>query len=151
MNWIIRNTSKLKYHTNLTELFRPIIGYIGDYKWLISDLEFTSDEPLSFLSMDKDYNLLTSEQFRELLNHDMQFIWAAIIAIPGSKNKPINIDNLPFVEGNELIWKNDNIQYPEGEIEVDCFDIDGRKTKQLFLGKAANNENYRIYQELLGE
>ena len=44
MNWIIRNTSNLKFHTNLDTLLQPIEKEIERYNWLIADLEINTSE-----------------------------------------------------------------------------------------------------------
>ncbi len=120
MNWIIRSTQKLKFHTNLNELLKPIEDMIGEFKWMLTDLEFIMDQPLDFLSMEKDMCILTPEQMDRVRKQHAQFVWGAIIAIP--KSAETNLDELPFVEGNDNIWKNGNIQHEEGQIEIDCFD-----------------------------
>jgi hypothetical protein len=59
VNWIIRNTRKLKFHTNLKVLLEPIQDEISNLKWLISDLELNTDQ-LKYLPInhDKDWFLM---------------------------------------------------------------------------------------------
>lgn len=61
MNWRIRNTSKLKFHTNLTVLLEPIKEDLLGLKWLISDLEINTSvlETLP-VNHEKDWFLITS-------------------------------------------------------------------------------------------
>jgi hypothetical protein len=34
----------------------------------------------------------------------------------------LNVNDLPYAEGNAMIWKNGNLQHPDAEIEIVCFD-----------------------------
>jgi len=123
MNWIIRNTNKLKYHTNLFELTKPLQQYIDNYNWLFSDLDFITDKlPDLPINYDNNYFILSSDNFKEIINKDVQFVWGALLAVP--KHYEIEVDelHLPFVEGNDAIWKNGNIQLKNADIEIDCFD-----------------------------
>jgi hypothetical protein len=63
VNWIIRNTRKLKFHTNLKVLLEPIQDEISNLKWLISDLELNTDQ-LKYLPInhDKDWFLISAEE-----------------------------------------------------------------------------------------
>ena len=121
MNWIIRNTKKIKFHTNLSETLKPILENIENYNWFLCDLDFMADKSLP-INFDEDYFKLNNEEFLKIVNSETQIIWGVISAVP--KNIEIEIDenNLPFVEGNELIWKNDNFQVKNSEIEIIAFD-----------------------------
>ncbi|MEO7214796.1 hypothetical protein [Mucilaginibacter sp.] len=44
------------------------------------------------------------------------------IAIPYNIEITIDENAIPLAEGNELIWKNGNLQYPDAAIEIICFD-----------------------------
>jgi len=39
MNWMIRNSKKISYHTHLDEILKPLLGYIDGYNWILSDLD----------------------------------------------------------------------------------------------------------------
>jgi len=123
MNWILRKSDKFDYHTNLTVIVRPIIDDLQNLNWLISDLEYISwvdyDLPVN---MDDDYLILSSEQFNQLANADMQIIWGVLLGIP--KDVPLHIDeeHIPFAEYNGLVWKNGNLQHPDAQVEIVCFD-----------------------------
>ncbi|KRB56361.1 hypothetical protein [Flavobacterium sp. Root186] len=121
MNWIIHHTDKLDFHTNLKELLKPISSEIESFNWLISDFEFISDKILP-IHHEKDFFVLTSEEFREILNSNTQLIWGFVSGF--SKNEQISFDenNLPFVEGNDLIWENGNFQIENSIIEIIAFD-----------------------------
>lgn len=121
MNWIIQNTDKLDFHTDLKALLKPILEEIESFKWVISDCDFISDIAIP-INYEQDFFILTHEEFREIINSQTQFIWGVISGF--DKNDEILIDenNLPFVEGNDLIWENGNFQIENSIIEIIAFD-----------------------------
>jgi hypothetical protein len=122
MDWILSKTKKMNFHTDLSVILKPIQGHINDFNWLISDLDFMASKTIP-LNFDDEYFLLSGEDLLSILNMHVQFIWAVIIAIPKDvKVDELIEDDIPYSEGNELIWKNGNIQHPEGKIEIVCFD-----------------------------
>jgi len=40
MDWIIRNSDKMEFHTHLNIILLPIIDDLKDINWLISNLEY---------------------------------------------------------------------------------------------------------------
>ena len=66
--------------------------------------------------------VLNGEELRVILDNWVQVIWGVFIAIPKDAVVSINDDSLPYVEANPLIWKNGNLQHPDGEIEIICVD-----------------------------
>ncbi|WP_419698690.1 hypothetical protein [Mucilaginibacter sp. NFX135] len=121
MNWIIRRRDKLSAHTYLNELLIPILDDLEGFSWLLCDLEFGMEEDLP-INLDHDYFILGKDEFNKLLKADLQIWWGVILAIPESVNIIVDEDNLPFAEGNGLIWKNGNMQHPDAQIEIVCFD-----------------------------
>ena len=124
MNWIIKRTDKMEFHTNLRSILKPIINEIKGLNWLITDLEFnnicrTEDLPVNY---EQDYFILSSTQFGDLVAADMQIIWGVILGIPEACTINADQNNLPHAEGNDLIWKNGNLQHPDAIIEIVCFD-----------------------------
>src|SRR5258708_3629129 len=124
MNWIISKSKKLTYHTHLNILFEPIHSEIDNFNWIISDFEYggTSNYAELPINYDQDYFILSPQQFKMLLDIDVQMWWGVILGIPIDKIIELDQNNLPFAEGNDLIWKNGNIQHPDAEIEVICYD-----------------------------
>ncbi len=123
MNWIIKKSKKLRYHTDLLEITKPFQKGIENYNWFLSDLDFITDQlPNLPINFDQDYFILSPGDFKRLILADVQIIWGVILAVP--KNLPIQINEqyLPFVEGNSKIWEAGNIQLDKAEIEIDCFD-----------------------------
>ncbi len=123
MNWILRKSNKFDYHTNLKEIVKPIFDDIANLNWIVADLEFTIwDDSKPPINMEEDHMLLDPAGFKILADADAQIVWGAFIGIPPNHKILVDTDNLPFVEGNPLVWKNGNIQYPDAIIEIDCFD-----------------------------
>ncbi|RZK01586.1 MAG: hypothetical protein EOO46_19880 [Flavobacterium sp.] len=123
MDWIIDRTNKMRCHTLLGELTLPLQPYLKGFKWLFTDLDFITNKlPHLPINFDKEYFILTAEDFQKITDEDVQVIWGALLAVP--KYEEINVDdhNLPYVEGNDNIWKNGNMQLGNAEIEIDCWD-----------------------------
>ena len=123
MNWIIRSTKKLHCHTNLNNLLDSSWIDISEFNWLVSDLDLVNFSKRTLpIDMRENYSILSSENFKELIESNAQIIWGVISAV--SKNTHINIDenDLPFVEGNDLVWENGNLQVNNSEIEIIAFD-----------------------------
>ncbi|OXB18745.1 hypothetical protein [Flavobacterium reichenbachii] len=121
MNWIIRNTKKLDFHTDLKELLKPILDEIEDFNWVISDLDFISDKILP-INHDHDFFILSSSEFKEILSCHTQFIWGVISGFPKSEVILIDENDLPYAEGNDMIWKNGNFQIQNAALEIIAFD-----------------------------
>jgi hypothetical protein len=126
MNWIIRRSNKLSGHTYLGEVLLPVLEDLTKFNWLMSDLEYNTSGLVEGFKLPinhhQDYFLLSKNEFQQLLNADLQIYWGVILGIPDSFEPAIKEDNLPFAEGNPLIWKNGNIQHPNAEIEIVCYD-----------------------------
>lgn len=121
MNWIIGNTKKIKFHTDLSEILKPILENSENYNWFLCDLDFIADRSLP-IDFNANYFKLNNEEFLKIVYSQTQIIWGVISAVPKSIEIEIDENNLPFVEGNELIWKNDNFQVENSEIEIIAFD-----------------------------
>jgi len=72
--------------------------------------------------MEDDYLILSPEQFRRIAEADMQVIWGVLLGIPKDEDIDVDLDRLPYADGNGLVWKNGNMQHPKAIIEVVCFD-----------------------------
>ncbi len=123
MNWIIENTDKFEYHTNLNILLEPIKDAIQEFKWLITDLEINTKELERLpINQEKDWFLISAEEMEMIRNSDIQIIWGVFSAI--NKNEKIEITNteLPFADGNEQVWENGNIQFNRSRMEIISWD-----------------------------
>ena len=112
MNWIISKTKKLTCHTDLAELLKPIDNEIENYNWIISDFEYNGtgsyvELPINY---NHDYFILSPQQFKSLVDTNVQMYWGVILGVPLDKTIEVDENNLPYAEGNELAWKNGNIQ-----------------------------------------
>jgi len=121
MNWIIRNTKKFEFHTYLDEILKPISDDVENYNWILCDLDFMTDKSLP-INFDEDYFILSNVDFQKIANSRTQIIWGVISAVPKSFALEVDTENLPFVEGNDLVWENGNLQVNNSEIEIIAFD-----------------------------
>lgn len=121
MNWIIEKSQKMPYHTYLNVILAPFVDDLNNYQWLVSDFEsnHTIGTPFNY---EQDYFILSADDMRNIFNADIQIYWGVIIAVPIDVEVIITSNNDPYVEGNALVFKEGNIQYPGGEIEIICFD-----------------------------
>ena len=122
MDWIIRHSKKMPYHTYLNVILEPFNEQIDNYNWILTELEYNSTIEGLPVDLDTDYFILPPADFKLLLNSDVQIWWGIILAVPISYEITLDIDNLPYAEGNGQIWRNGNLQYPNAEIEIICFD-----------------------------
>lgn len=123
MDWIIRRSRQIKFHTDLDAVTKPIKDSVCDFNWLLSDLDFMTDYPESIpINFDQDYFFQSGPEFQQLVSSGTQIIWGVILAIPTDMDFTPSAENLPYVEGNDRIWEPGGIQLKEAEIEIDCFD-----------------------------
>jgi hypothetical protein len=122
MNWIIRKSKKITFHTLSDEILKPLSDYIDDYNWILSDLDGNDGLEELLIDYEHDYFILSANEFKKILDSQTQFYWGVIIGVPTSFEIKINENNLPCSEESELIWQVGNLQYPDGEIEIICFD-----------------------------
>jgi len=122
MNWIIRKTKKMNYHTDLGVIMTPLEDVIDNYNWIISDLEYSGGFENLPINYEDEHFVLSPNEIRSIISKNIQFIWAVVLAVPKEKSITLDENELPYADLNPLVWKNGNIQYPGAEIEIDCFD-----------------------------
>jgi hypothetical protein len=123
MNWILRYSNKMPFHTHLNAILKPIMNNIKDWSWLISDLDYFPDTITNLpVDFERDYFILSSKDFQTLVDANPQIIWGVILGMPRTSTIKVDEDNLPYAEFNELIWKNGNIQHPHAHLEIVAFD-----------------------------
>jgi hypothetical protein len=123
MNWLIRSTKYMLNHTYLDLIVEPIMDEIDNYNWVICDIEMHSAvDAGDMINMEADYFILSPAAFRKLLDMHIQLWWGVVLAIPINTVIKMGEHKLPYLDGNALIWKNGNLQLPDAEIEIDCFD-----------------------------
>lgn len=123
MNWIIKNISKLEYHTNLSVLLKPIEKDIQNLKWLISDLEFSSWNAENLpINHEEDYFIISSQEMKTICETKTQIVWGAFSGI--DKNLELDTEKIktPYAEGNAEIWKNGNLQIENSKVEIIAWD-----------------------------
>lgn len=122
LNWIISKSDKIRCHTDLKSIIEPIWDYVKELNWLITDLDFMSSDTVP-ISFDHDYFILNPKEFKVLADSETtQIIRGVISGIPAKQTIEIDNSNLPYAEGNELIWMDGHIQYPGALIEIVCYD-----------------------------
>ena len=120
MNWVIQHSNKIKYHTDLYEILKPIWSELLNFKWIIKDVDFmtASEIPLNF---EKDFFVLNKNEFEKLMNSDTQIIWGVISAV---KNEQIIDENeISKISAEDLdVWENDKFLIHESYLEIIAFD-----------------------------
>lgn len=125
MNWVLNSESNVDYHTNLSQILKPINNNIQNFNWLLSNLEYTvlnlyqKELPIDF---EKSHFLLSSSEFDIILKTDIQIIWGVIIAISDKVKLNIEENHIPYSDGNDEIWVENYFQNENAEIEIICFD-----------------------------
>ncbi|MDR6489214.1 hypothetical protein J2799_003753 [Chryseobacterium vietnamense] len=120
MNWIIRSTKKVEFHTNLREVLKPIRNDLATYKWILTDLDFISDKQLP-INFDEDYFILDSMEFEKLYHSNTQIIWGIISAVPNNiESDSLLISKLSAEDS--IVWKPDQFLVPESILEIIAFD-----------------------------
>ncbi len=81
MNWVIRSTKIVEFHTNLHEVLKPIWENLIYYDWILTDLDFMTNDKLP-ITFDQDYFILNREEFNIIYQSRTQIIWGIISAVP---------------------------------------------------------------------
>ena len=128
MNWIItwsnsEKTKRLRYPTDLGRILLPIFEELIDFNWLVSDIEITFMENLDLpMNYEKACFILPKEEFIKILNSDLQVIWGVFIAIPTKFDIKTGETEIPYSEGKDEIWEENQFQHTNAQIEIICFD-----------------------------
>lgn len=123
MNWIIRNTSKLKFHTNLNILLLPIENDIKDLNWIISDLEInTANIEKLPINHEKDWFIISSAEMNIIRETDTQIIWGVFAGIDSNREIKTEQIEMLYAEGNDKIWETGNIQIENSKVEIIAWD-----------------------------
>lgn len=148
MNLILRNTSKLKYHTNFDVLLKPIEKEIERFNWLVNDLEINTSEMEKLpINYNKGWFLINSDQMNDLRRTDTQIIWGAFSAIDKNLEFKVTDEKLPYAEGVSSIWNNGNLQVKESEIEIIAWDSGYTIVK--FTDKKLSNKFCEYFDEAI--
>ncbi|MGH1518186.1 hypothetical protein [Chryseobacterium sp. JK1] len=120
MNWIIRSTKKVKFHTNLHEVLKPIWNDLAVYKWILTDLDFISDQPLP-INFDEDYFVLDHPEFEQLYKSNTQIIWGILSAVPNNIEPDTSACSTLSAEDTN-VWEPDHFLIQGSMLEIIAFD-----------------------------
>lgn len=123
MNWVIKNSEKLLFHTDLKTLLFPIEHEIQHFKWFFSDLEINTSE-LDHIPINhyEDFFNISSDEMNLIRNSDTQIIWGVMSAVELNQFINIDINHLPFADGNDNVWRINNFQIEGSIIEIIAWD-----------------------------
>ncbi len=159
MNWIIKNTKKLRYHTNLYNLLASDWIDISEYNWFLSDLDvinYADYEGVTLpIDFREDYFTPTIEDFKTVVESDIQIIWGIISAVNKNEKPIFDKHNFPFVEGNDDVWEVNNFQIKNSIFEITAWDSSytimkfkskdlSEKFKNYFDEEAIELEKYKF-------
>jgi hypothetical protein len=120
MNWVIRNSRKIRYQTDLEEILKPIWNDLLNYRWIITDVDFITDSQIP-LNFENEFFFLDRNEFEKIMKSDTQIIWGIISAVKNDyKTDPNNILNLSC-ESNE-VWEENVFLIPDSIVEIVAFD-----------------------------
>jgi hypothetical protein len=122
MNWIIRSTKKIESHTNLNNLLSSWLD-VTEFNWLMSDIDVVtfSNEKLNY-EFQKNYSVISSENFKKIIETNIQIIWGVISAVKKNEMPTFDQVNFPYVEGNDDVWKNNKFQVKNSIFEITAWD-----------------------------
>lgn len=144
MNWIIRSTKKVKFHTNLQEVLKPIWDNLGAYHWILTDLEFIPNGLPIPVNYDQDFFILNHQQFEQLHQSNPQIIWGIISAVPNNTEPNISLISKLSAE-DSLVWEPHHFLIQESIVEIIAFDSGYTLVK--FKDKSLSDTFKEYFQE----
>ena len=143
MNWIIRSIKKVKFHTNLQEVLKPIWEDLLLYKWILTDLDFMSDGNLP-IHFDHDFFVFDHQQFESICKSNTQIIWGIIAAIPD--HIEINSSQVLQLSAEDPdVWKSNHFLISESIVEITA--VDSGYTIIKFKDKTLSEKFKNYFQE----
>ena len=143
MNWIIRSIKKVKFHTNLQEVLKPIWEDLTLHNWILTDLDFMSDGNIP-INFDHDFFVLDHQQFESIYKSNTQIIWGIIAAVP----HPIEVN---FSQVSQLsaedpkVWKSNHFLISESIVEIIA--VDSGYTIIKFKDEALSEKFKNYFQD----
>lgn len=115
MNLILEKTERIKFYTNIEEIFTALGEKCSKYDWYISDIELNTG-----LLEEGWHSGSELEAFLE--ENKVQFIWAVFSAVPVGYR--CHITNVPFVYNNPYYWNGSEVnpQLNGAIFEIVCWD-----------------------------
>lgn len=145
MNWIISKSEKIEFHTNLSAVLKPIEKFLEDYQFFVSDYLFKSESNnLPFQNFSSNYEILSAEDFKKILQGEVQFMWLYLAAVPKGEQILIDDENLPYVEGNPDIWE---AGFQMGNAVFELYAYDSSYT----ILKFKNQEHSELFKDYFRE
>jgi hypothetical protein len=135
MTIIIKDSSRLHFHSDLQKILEPILFELSKMDWLCSEIDLIvpqlvllDDLPVLKKLMDvygdnTKWCTFTGIEFTQLLRIEgIQYVWAVFSGFLGTA--PIlELEDLPYADCNEKIWTHPSaFQLPDSLIEIVCFD-----------------------------
>lgn len=122
MNTILWQSKKIKYNSDLKNVFDALEGRQKEFNWLITDFMCTYYPKLL---EHKERVWISGEDLTKLAheNEALQFIWGVLSAFP--KSVKLDIDNLeiePDITMNNEIWKRPTVRHPLAVAEIVYWD-----------------------------
>ncbi|MES2800616.1 MAG: hypothetical protein V4638_11410 [Bacteroidota bacterium] len=115
----------MRFHTNLNILLNTGWININDYNWFMSDLDvinFADYEGIELpLDFSDEFHIPNQKNFETVVDSELQIIWGVISAVKNEMPK-FNINDLPYVEGNDNVWENDYFQITNAIMEITAWD-----------------------------
>ncbi|MDR3023403.1 hypothetical protein [Chryseobacterium sp.] len=143
MNWIIRSIKKVKFHTNLSEVLKPIWDNLAVYRWILTDLDFISDQLLP-INFDEDFFVLDNIEFEKLYHSNTQIIWGIISAVPNNIESDSSLISKLSAE-DSIVWEPDQFLVPESILEIIA--LDSGYTVVKFKDKNLSDTFKEYFQE----
>lgn len=123
MNTILRNSTRMGFHTDIHLIFQAFQGRQNEFNWLITNLECYPEE--AFQSLENEPLWLSGKQLTEITGKQrIQFVWAVLSGF--NSDIKIDLNNLevqPLAEGHPSLWTaHPTIQHPNATVEIVCVD-----------------------------
>ncbi|MBB6331182.1 hypothetical protein HNP24_002132 [Chryseobacterium sediminis] len=143
MNWIIRSTKKVKFHTNLQEVLKPIWDDLTIYHWILTDLDFISEQPLP-INFDEDFFVLDHQEFKQLYQSNTQIVWGILSAVKDN-TEPDTILVSRLSAEDPSVWEPNHFLIQESILEIIA--IDSGYTLVKFKDKNLSDKFKEYFQE----
>lgn len=120
MNWVIKNSKKIKYQTDLEEILKPIWNDLLNYSWIITDVDFITDYQIP-LNFENDYFFFDRKEFEKIMKNDTQIIWGVISAVNNDTKIVAEKLSKTSSESGE-VWEENTFLIPESILEIVAYD-----------------------------
>ncbi len=151
MTYIITKSDKLEFHTDLKNLLKPILSYIANYNWLLTNqdyliYDYDQKGGIKQLNFEDKKIKFSGIQFSNMVTErNVQFVWGVFCAF-NNEIPNIKLEELPFADCNPNIWEKPlEFLNEESEIEIICFD--GTSTIIKFKDKEIEKKFVEYFPE----